>query len=172
VDCVQRRPFISMLVQESAKYRQQHSKTWRLLVAWSFTTIPLSPLMSSTLLVRGLLISLVILFRKWMNPCRHTLYCYYHDCHAKDWNQLLPYFPRNLITMKSGCGFQKSRKERYTKAFMRKSLPQNSGSDGTLKCTKKEIEDLFPPQHWEFVSNSLGTIGCMAKLFDLTCGLH
>ena len=93
----------------------------------------------------------------------HSLYCYYLDSRAKIRNQVLPYFPRNLVTMKSGRRFHESCNEVYVKAF-RDEMSTTKLRNGTLKYTKEEIEDLFPPQHWEF-TKSPWYYGLLVKIY-------
>ena len=102
----------------------------------------------------------------------HSLYQYYHDSRAKIQNQVLPYFPRNLVTMKSGRDFHESCNEVYIKAFCQE-MSSSRLKNGTLKYTKEEIDDTFPPQHWEF-TKSPWYFGLLIKNFrrDPQLALH
>jgi hypothetical protein len=54
--------------------------------------------------------------------------------------------------MKSGRGFHESCNEVYVKAFC-EEMSTAELRNGALKYTKEEIDDLFPPQHWEFTKS-------------------
>ncbi|KAI2500955.1 hypothetical protein MHU86_13500 [Fragilaria crotonensis] len=103
-------------------------------------------------------------FQKKDEPMPATsLYRYYLDSRAKVRNQVLPFFPRNLVTMKSGRGFHESCNEVYVKAF-RDEMSTTKLRNGSLKYTKEEIEDLFPPLHWEF-TKSPWWFGLLVKIY-------
>jgi hypothetical protein len=74
--------------------------------------------------------------------------------------------------MKSGRGFHKSCNEVYIKAF-RQEMSSSRLKNGTLKYTKEEIDDMFPPQHWEF-TKSPWYFGLLIKIFrrDPQLALH
>jgi hypothetical protein len=94
----------------------------------------------------------------------HSLYRYYRDSRAKIRNQVLPYFPRNLVTMKSGRGFHESCNEVYVKAY-REEMPIAKLRNGTLKYAEDELVNLLPaPQHWEF-TKSPWYFGLLVKIF-------
>ena len=82
----------------------------------------------------------------------HSLYRYYHDSRSKIRNQVLPCFPRNLVTMKSGCGFHESCNDIYLKAY-REEMSIAKLRNGTLKYAEEELANLLPPQHWEFTKS-------------------
>jgi hypothetical protein len=79
----------------------------------------------------------------------HSLYRYYHDSRAVVRNQVLPFFPRDLVTMKSGRGFHETCNDIYVKAY-RKEMSAIVLKDGSPKYSNRELEELTPPQHWEF----------------------
>ena len=93
----------------------------------------------------------------------HSLYRYYHDSRAKIRNQVLPYFPRNLVNMRSGRGFHETCNEVYVKAYHREMSALRL-KDGTAKYTSEEIADLSPPQFWEF-TKSPWYFGLLVKVF-------
>jgi hypothetical protein len=65
--------------------------------------------------------------------------------------------------MKSGRGFHESCNEVYVKAFCEEKSTAKL-RNGALKYTKEEIDDLFPPQHWEFTKPSW-YYGLLVKIY-------
>ena len=89
-------------------------------------------------------------FQKKEEPMpAHSLWRYYYDSRAKIRRDLLQYFPKELVTMKSGRGFHESCNEVYVKAY-RLGMANAKYRDGALKYTTEDIEEMYPPQHWEF----------------------
>ena len=93
----------------------------------------------------------------------HSLYRYYHDSRAVVRTQVLPFFPRDLVTMKSGRGFHETCNEVYVKAY-RKEMSAIVLKDGSPKYNNRELEELTPPQHWEF-SKKPWYFGLLVKIF-------
>jgi hypothetical protein len=60
--------------------------------------------------------------------------------------------------MKSGRGFHESCNEVYVKAY-RLGMANAKYRDGAPKYTTEDIEEMYPPQHWEF-KKILGTLVC------------
>ena len=92
-----------------------------------------------------------------------SLYRYYQDTRCKIRNQVLPSFPRDLVMMKSGCGFHESCAQVYVKAF-RDEMSTLKLRNGTFKHTAEEIADMLPPQHWEYSKNPW-YFGLLIKIF-------
>jgi hypothetical protein len=63
-------------------------------------------------------------------------------------NQVLPLFPKDFVTIKSGRGFHKSCDDVYVKAYRDEMSKVKRGA--VLKYTKTEIEVMLPPHLWEF----------------------
>jgi hypothetical protein len=74
-----------------------------------------------------------------------SVYRYYQDTtgRLKVWNQELPFFPKDLVTMKSGHGFHESCHEVYVNAWYRKGLMKK-------KYSKEEADQMIPPPLWEY----------------------
>ncbi len=91
----------------------------------------------------------------------HSLYRYYHDSRAKIRNQVLTYFPRTLVTMKSGRGFHESCNEVYVKAF-REEMSTAKLRNGAHNIRRRKSMSCF---RLSTVSsrNPLGTMGCWLK---------
>ena len=75
------------------------------------------------------------------------LYRYYLDSRAKMRNHLIPLFPKDLVTMKSGRGFHESCNEVFVKAFCDEQslLKVKNGKEFFPKYTKTEINAMVPP---------------------------
>ena len=70
-----------------------------------------------------------------------ALYRYYQDTRSKVRNQVLPFFPKDLVSMKSGRGFHESCNEVFIKAYR----------DGLVKkYTKEEADRMLPPPLREY----------------------
>ena len=93
----------------------------------------------------------------------HSVYRYYLDSRAKVRNQILPFFPRDYVTMKSGRGFHETCNKVYVKAF-RLEMSTTKLRNGAFKYTKDEVDDMLPPQHWEF-TKSPWLYGLMVKIY-------
>ena len=65
--------------------------------------------------------------------------------------------------MRSGRGFHESCNDVYVKAF-RTEISAMKLRTGVLKYTSAEVEDMIPPQHWEF-SKSPWMYGLLAKIY-------
>ena len=76
-----------------------------------------------------------------------SLYRYYLDSRAKMRNHLIPLFPKDLVTMKSGKGFHESCNNVFVKAFCDEQslLKVKCGKEFFPKYTKAEIDALVPP---------------------------
>ena len=92
-----------------------------------------------------------------------SLYRYFQDSRCKIRNQVIPYFPRDLVTMKSGIGFHESCAAVYIKSF-RDEMSTVKLRNGRLKYTHDEIAEMLPPQHWEFTKNPW-YFGLAVKIF-------
>ena len=92
-----------------------------------------------------------------------SLYRYYQDIRCKIRNQLLPCYPRDLVMMKSGCGFHETCADVYVKAY-REEMSMLKLRNGNLKYTAEEIAEMLPPQHWEFKKNPW-YFGLLIKIF-------
>ncbi len=93
----------------------------------------------------------------------HSVYRYYLDSRAKVRNQIHPFFPRDFVTMKSGRGFHETCNQVYVKAF-RLEMSTTKLRNGAFKYTKDEVDDMLPPQHWEF-TKSPWLYGLMVKIY-------
>ena len=111
-------------------------------------------------------------FQKKEEPMpAHSLYRYYHDSRASVRNQVLPFFPKELVTMKSGRGFHETCNDVYIKAY-RKEM-STIVKNGTPKYSEEDIADMIPPQHWEFTKKPW-YFGLLVKIFrrDPQLALH
>ena len=79
-----------------------------------------------------------------------SLYRCYHNLRAVVRNQVLPFFPMDLVTMKSGRGFHETCNDVYVKAY-RKEMSSIVLKDGSSMYSNRELEELTPPQHWEYL---------------------
>ncbi len=77
------------------------------------------------------------------------LYCNYHDYRTKMRNILLPLFPKDLVTMKSSRGFNKSCKSVYVTTFGR-GVSKLKEFHVVLKNTRGNLS----PQYWEYTKSS------------------
>ena len=102
-------------------------------------------------------------FRKKDEPLTaESLYRYYHDSRAKMRNQLLPLFPKDFVTMKTGRGFHESCNDVYIKAYRDEMAKMKRGS--ILKYTKPEVDAMLPPHLWEY-SKAPWLFGLAMKIF-------
>lgn len=102
-------------------------------------------------------------FRKKDDPLTaESLYRYYLDSRSRMRNQMLPLFPKDFVTMKSGRGFHESCNDVYVKAYRDEMSKTKRGT--ALKYTKTEIEAMLPPHLWEF-SKSPWLFGLAIKIF-------
>jgi hypothetical protein len=95
-----------------------------------------------------------------------SLYRYYLDSRAKMRNHLIPLFPKDLVSMKSGKGFHESCNDVFVKAFRDEQslLKVKRGKEYIPKYTKAEIDALVPPYMWEY-SKSPWFLGLCIKIF-------
>ena len=77
------------------------------------------------------------------------LYCNYHDYRTKMRNILLPLFPKDLVTMKSSRGFNKSCNSVYVTTFGR-GVSKLKEFHVVLKNTRGNLS----PQYWEYTKSS------------------
>ncbi len=96
-------------------------------------------------------------FQKKEEPMpAHSLWRYYYNSRAKICTGALQYFPKDLVTMKSGCRFHKSCNDVYANAYwMEMGKCKNRGGDrgGVPKYTAEEIEEMYPLHHWEYAES-------------------
>jgi hypothetical protein len=81
-------------------------------------------------------------------------------------NHLIPLFPKDLVTTKSGRGFHESCNNIFVKAYRDEHslLKVKQGKDFFPKCTRTEIEALVPPYMWEY-SKATWFLGlCIQKI--------
>ncbi|KAI2502809.1 hypothetical protein MHU86_11633 [Fragilaria crotonensis] len=102
----------------------------------------------------------------------HSLWRYYYDSRAKIRREVLQYFPKDLVTMKSGRGFHESCNDVYVKAY-RSEMGRCKTRGGAPKYTAEEIEEMHPPHHWEY-TKSPWHFGLLVKDFrrDPQLALH
>ena len=81
-------------------------------------------------------------------------------------NHLIPLFPKDLVSMKSGKGFHESCNDVFVKAFRDEQslLKVKRGKEYIPKYTKAEIDALVPPYMWEY-SKSPWFLGLCIKNF-------
>jgi hypothetical protein len=102
-------------------------------------------------------------FRKKDEPLTaESLYRYYQDSRAKMRNHLLPLFPKDFVTMKSGRGFHESCNNVYIKAYRDEMAKMKRGS--LPKYTKTEVDAMLPPHLWEY-SKAPWIFGLSMKIF-------
>jgi hypothetical protein len=85
-----------------------------------------------------------------------ALYRYYQDTRSKVRNQVLPFFPKDLVSMKSGRGFHESCNEVYINAY-RNGLTKK-------QYTKEEADRMLPPPLWEY-TRAPWYFGLLVKIF-------
>ena len=81
-----------------------------------------------------------------------SLYRYYLDSRSKMRNHLIPLFPKEFVSMKSGRGFHESCNDVNTKAYRdEQALVNVRRNKATVpKFRKAEVEALVPPHLWEY----------------------
>jgi hypothetical protein len=82
---------------------------------------------------------------------------------------MLPLFPRDFVTMRSGRGFHKSCNDVYVKAYRDEMMTIKRGT--VPKYTKTEIERMLLPHLWE-LSKSLWLYGLALKILVVILSLH
>ena len=95
-----------------------------------------------------------------------SLYRYYLDSRSKMRNHLIPLFPKDFVTMKSGRGFHESCNDVYTKAFRDEQsvIKVKRNKVYVPKYTEEEIAALVPPHLWEY-SKAPWLFGLCIKIF-------
>ena len=103
----------------------------------------------------------------------HSLWRYYYDSRAKIRRDVQHYFPKELMTMKSGRGFHESWNEIHVKAYRLEMGKCKVTKGGAPKYTAEEIEVMYPPRHWEY-TKSPWHFGLLIKIFrrDPQLALH
>ena len=112
-------------------------------------------------------------FQKKEEPMpAYSLWRYYYDSRAKIRRDLLQYYPKDLVTLKSGRGFHESCHQVYVKAY-RLEMGKAKVKGGAPKYTAEEIEEMHPPHHWEY-TKSPWHFGLLIKIFrrDPQLALH
>ena len=72
-----------------------------------------------------------------------SVYRYYQDTRLRIRNHVMPFFPKDMVTMKSGRGFHESCNEVFVKAY-------REGLVKTKKYSKEEADQKVPPPFWEY----------------------
>jgi hypothetical protein len=85
----------------------------------------------------------------------HSLYRYYMDSRCKIQNHVLGFFPKDLLSMKSGCGFQETCNKVYVTAYRLEMRKHH---------TQEEVEQMLPPPMWEY-TKSPWYFGLVVKIF-------
>ena len=102
-------------------------------------------------------------FRKKDEPVSaEHLYRYYLDSRLKMRNLIIPFFPKNLVTMKSGKGFHESCNEVYVKAYRQEMT--KSTHRGAPRYTPLQVDSMFPPPMWEYTKMPW-FLGLAVKIF-------
>ena len=89
-----------------------------------------------------------------------AVYRYYQETRLKLRNHMMPFFPRDMATMKSGRGFHESCNEVFVKAY-------REGLVKTKKYSKEEADQKLPPPFWNSPKH-LGTLVLLPKIFAAT----
>ena len=91
-----------------------------------------------------------------------AMYRYYQDTRSKALNQVLPFFPKDLVSMKNGRGFHESCNDVYINAY-RKGLLKNTLKRKLTKCF-----------HFPFgnTQEHLGTLVFLSRFFVVTHNWH
>ena len=95
-----------------------------------------------------------------------ALYRYYLDSRSKMRNHLVPLFPKDFVSMKSGRGFHESCKAVYVKAYRDEQslLKVKRNKVVGPKFTAAEIDALVPPYMWEY-SKAPWLLGLCVNIF-------
>ena len=102
-------------------------------------------------------------FRKKDEPVTaEHLYRYYLDSRRTMRNVILPVFPKDLISLKSGKGFHESCSEVYALAYRQEMAKVNT--KGVPKYTADVLKTMQPPLLWEF-SKLPWYLGLAVKIF-------
>ena len=102
-------------------------------------------------------------FRKKDEPVTaEHLYRYYLDSRLKMRNLIIPFFPKDLVTMKSGKGFHESCNDVYVKAYRQEMA--KSTHRGAPKYTPLQLESMSPPPMWEYTKMPW-FLGLAVKIF-------
>ena len=102
-------------------------------------------------------------FRKKDEPVSaEHLYRYYLDSRLKMRNLIIPFFPKDLVTMKSGKGFHESCNAVYVKAYRQEMA--KSTHRGAPKYTPLQVDSIFPPPMWEYTKMPW-FLGLAVKIF-------
>ena len=72
-----------------------------------------------------------------------SVYRYYQDTRLRICNRVMPFFPKDMVTMKSGRGFHESCNKVFVKAY-------REGLVKTKKFSKEEADQKVPPPFWEY----------------------
>jgi hypothetical protein len=86
-----------------------------------------------------------------------SVYRYYQDTRLKIRNHVMPFFPKDMVTMKSGRGFHESCNEVFVKAY-------REGLVKAKKFSKEEADQKLPPPFWEY-TKAPWYFGLAAKIF-------
>ena len=84
-----------------------------------------------------------------------SVYRYYMDSRCKIRNQVLGFFPKDLVSMKSGCGFHETCNKVFITAYRREMRKYH---------TQEEVEQMLPPPMWEYTRNPW-YFGLVVKIF-------
>jgi hypothetical protein len=102
-------------------------------------------------------------FRKKDEPVTaEHLYRYYLDSRRTMRNVILPVFPKDLVSLKSGKGFHESCNEVYAIAYRQEMAKLNT--KGVPKFTADALKTMQPPPLWEF-SKLPWYLGLAVKIF-------
>jgi hypothetical protein len=102
-------------------------------------------------------------FRKKDEPVTaEHLYRYYLDSRRTMRNVILPVFPKDLVSLKSGKGFHESCSEVYATAYRQEMAKINA--KGVPKYTPDVLKTMQPPPLWEF-SKLPWYLGLAVKIF-------
>ncbi len=91
------------------------------------------------------------------------LYHYFLDSRCTMQNIIIPVFPKNLVSMKSGKGFHESCNEVYATAYTQELLKLNIR--GAPKYTLDMVSNMHPSPMWEF-SKLPWNLDLAAKVFQ------
>ena len=86
-----------------------------------------------------------------------SVYRYYQDTRLRIRNHVMPFFPKDMVTMKSGRGFHESCNKVCVKAY-------REGLVKTKKYSKEEADQKVPPPFWEY-TKAPWYFGLAVKIF-------